>query len=185
MFNLQIDSGIISIQSQGNRSGAGVQAILEARQLYQQVSGRRWRALIWALLTGRSRRLLDLAEVEATSRVVSRHYAGVQTVPIRQIRGSASRGRSQDFDIDFYPRQVHDEERWKSVAAVWLDGQALPPIELIQVGETYFVEDGHHRVSIARALGQRYMDATVTVWQVAAAQPTTASTQSGECLTPA
>jgi hypothetical protein len=28
-------------------------------------------------------------------------------------------------------------------------------VELIQVGEAYFVRDGHHRISVATALGQQ------------------------------
>ncbi|MBI1877400.1 MAG: hypothetical protein HYR94_04075 [Chloroflexi bacterium] len=188
MFNSYMSQRIMPAQMQG-RSNAEARTILEARQLYQQAAAWRWRALVWALLTGRSRRLLNLAEVEARSQIVSRHFAGLQTVPVRQIRGSASKGRGQDFDIDFYPRLAHDTERWKSVAAAWLYGQSWPPIELIQVGETYFVRDGHHRVSIARTLGQRYMDAMVTVWQVAEplteAQHAAPSPQPGECLMPA
>ncbi len=42
---------------------------------------------------------------------------------------------------------------------------ALPPVDLIQLGDTYFVRDGHHRISVARALGYAYIDANVTVWQ--------------------
>jgi ParB-like chromosome segregation protein Spo0J len=41
----------------------------------------------------------------------------------------------------------------------------LPPIEVIQIGEHYFVNDGHHRISVARALGIAYIDALVEVWQ--------------------
>jgi hypothetical protein len=160
-------------------------AVLAAAQLYQQVITRRWRARIWALLTGRSRSLPDLAAVEANSRIMARHFAGVQPVPIKQIRGSASKGRSRDFDVDFYPNQDHDEYRWRSVAAAWLYGQAFAPIEVIQVGQTYYVQDGHHRVSIARALGQGYIDAEVTVWEVAEAQPAVPSLQPGDCLAPA
>ena len=43
----------------------------------------------------------------------------------------------------------------------------LPPVALIQVGHLYFVRDGHHRISVARALGQETIDAEVTVWDVA------------------
>jgi hypothetical protein len=42
----------------------------------------------------------------------------------------------------------------------------LPPVALIQVGDYYFVRDGHHRISVARALGQQVIEATVEVWQV-------------------
>jgi hypothetical protein len=37
---------------------------------------------------------------------------------------------------------------------------------LIQVGPTYYVRDGHHRVSVARMMGQEEIDAEVTVWKI-------------------
>ena len=42
----------------------------------------------------------------------------------------------------------------------------LPPVELIQIGDIYFVRDGHHRVSVARAMGQEHIEAEVTLWKV-------------------
>lgn len=45
-------------------------------------------------------------------------------------------------------------------------GKALPPVRLVQVGDLYFVRDGHHRISVARALGQQDIKARVTIWQV-------------------
>jgi ParB-like chromosome segregation protein Spo0J len=33
------------------------------------------------------------------------------------------------------------------------------------VGDTYYVRDGHHRISVARVLGQQYIDARVTIWR--------------------
>ena len=44
----------------------------------------------------------------------------------------------------------------------------LAPIQLIQVGDAYFVRDGHHRISVSRAFGQVAMDAEVITWK---AQP--------------
>ena len=38
----------------------------------------------------------------------------------------------------------------------------MPPVELLKVGDIYFVRDGHHRVSVARALGRADIDAYVT-----------------------
>jgi hypothetical protein len=34
------------------------------------------------------------------------------------------------------------------------------------MGDTYFVEDGHHRISVANALELDEIKATVTVWHV-------------------
>lgn len=42
-------------------------------------------------------------------------------------------------------------------------GIQLPPVDLIQVGEHYFVCDGHHRISVAKAQGQVVIEALVTV----------------------
>src|SRR6266508_3609036 len=76
-------------------------------------------------------------------------------------------GRCDDFDVGFHPLKEHTEERWVSVARAQLRGLGLPPVELIQMGDAYFVRDGHHRISVAAALGQQEIDAVVTVWQVA------------------
>lgn len=70
------------------------------------------------------------------------------------------------FDDAFHPIRTHTELRWRRVARAGLAGVTLPPVELIRIGEAYFVRDGHHRISVARALGQKEIDAVVTVWQV-------------------
>jgi hypothetical protein len=47
---------------------------------------------------------------------------------------------------------------------VWLaehHGAVLPPISVIQVGDSYAVRDGHHRVSVAKARGALSIDAAV------------------------
>ena len=41
-------------------------------------------------------------------------------------------------------------------------GESFPPVDLVKVGQLYFVRDGHHRVSVARALGRTDIDAYVT-----------------------
>jgi hypothetical protein len=88
---------------------------------------------------------------------------------IEQIRGSAA--RSADFDSLFYPSQGHSQKRWVSIAAARMMAFVLPPVELIQVGDSYFVRDGHYRISVARALGEEYIEAEVTVWQVSQPLP--------------
>jgi hypothetical protein len=97
-------------------------------------------------------------------RVTARSTVGSRTVPIEQIRGSQE--RASDFDRDFNPLQNHTRDRWVSIAVARQRGKALPPVSLVQVGDLYFVLDGHHRISVARALGQRDIEARVTVWQV-------------------
>lgn len=41
-------------------------------------------------------------------------------------------------------------------------GEAIPPIDVYRIGDLHFVKDGHHRVSVAHALGLRQIDAFVT-----------------------
>jgi hypothetical protein len=84
-------------------------------------------------------------------------------VRIDQIRGSF--GRVNDFDAQFNPVKSHNKDRWVSVAAAWLRGVVLPPVSLIQVGKDYYVQDGNHRVSVAKVLGRAMIDAEVSVWQ--------------------
>lgn len=137
--------------------------------LYTRVRSRGWRSQVWSALTGRSHCLFPLAKVDAASTVHARRNAGMQTVPISQIRGSE--GRSRDFDRDFNPLQSHTKDRWLSIAGARQRGRVMPPVELIQVRDVYFVQDGHHRISVARALGELDIEAKVTIWQVSGPLP--------------
>jgi hypothetical protein len=96
------------------------------------------------------------------------HPTGARTVPIDQIRGS--QGRSRDFDPDFNPIQDHTKLRWLSIARARQNGTSLPPVKLAQVEDIYFVQDGHHRISVARAMGQQDIEAEVTIWQLRGAK---------------
>ena len=120
---------------------------------------------LWSFFSRRPNMLRCLAEVTASSKIKSRHYAGIQAVPIARIRGSEA--RSKDFDADFRPTQTNTKDRWMSIAIARRLGVALPALQLIQVGEDYFVRDGHHRISVARAMGEEYLDAEVIVWELA------------------
>jgi hypothetical protein len=122
-----------------------------------------WRRLVMRL-AGQPIWLRDLSNDLQYVQVKARHDVGVQSIPIDRIRGSE--GRSQDFDSGFYPLAAHNDDRWISVAAAAQSGIILPPVDLIQLGDIYYVRDGHHRVSVARHFGQKAIDAQVTVWQV-------------------
>jgi hypothetical protein len=135
-----------------------------ALKMYSKARRRGRRGQIWSLLTRRSRRLFNLDEINDACTVRPRRQPGIQTVSIDQIRGSE--GRTRDFDCDFNPLQNHNQARWVRVASARQEGKSLPPVELIQVGDVYFVRDGHHRISVARALGQPDIEAEVMVWEV-------------------
>ena len=112
-----------------------------------------------ALIFGRSMKLMDLSEMRRYDPAVIRPPVGSRTVPIDRIRGSEC--RSDDFDSNFRPLRSHDRQRWINVAVARMYGLTQSPIELIHLNGFYFVRDGHHRVSIARALGERFIDAYV------------------------
>ena len=115
-------------------------------------------------LTGRSSGLLDLGTEVSGRTIRSQYYAGSRTVPINRIKGSE--GRSGDFDREFNPMQTHTRDRWMSVAAARSFGDTLPLVELIQLADIYYVRDGHHRISVARALGEEYVDAKVLILEL-------------------
>jgi hypothetical protein len=111
-------------------------------------------------LTGKSNDLLPFEEVKAHMPFRGQHYVGLRQIPIDQIVGSI--GRYRDFDRAFLPRQKRTKDRWISIDRAHYQEVVLPPVELYKMGEAYFVKDGNHRVSVARAKGQVFMDAVVT-----------------------
>jgi hypothetical protein len=76
-----------------------------------------------------------------------------------------------DFDSQFQPLNARVRERWLSVAAAWYQGLGLPAVELVKIGRYYFVLDGNHRVSVARAMGKLEIDAEVIELQVTGRLP--------------
>jgi len=119
---------------------------------------------LWAILTRRSVRLLDLEDVRRSKTIEGGFDLGCVTIPVGSIRGSES--RVCDFDDEFLPLADGARQRWASVYAARLCGVPLPAVSVVQVGEIYYVRDGHHRVSVARMLGEEYIEAHVQVWQV-------------------
>lgn len=144
-------------------------ALRAAQKLYRQARATGWWRDVWSRLTRRPLCLLDLHAVEKSCAIRGRCYAGIQPVSLAYIRGSA--GRCQDFDGEFRPRHDRTRDRWLGIAVAQQLGIPLPPVGLIQIGSLYFVQDGHHRISVARAMGQRDIDAEVIVWQTAGPLP--------------
>jgi hypothetical protein len=103
--------------------------------------------------------LLPLPEVTRRLRQFEQHHLGIQPIPIRRIVGTVD--RSRDFDREFLPRSPEIEDRWKRVERAFPDG-AFPPIVVYEVDGSYFLEDGHHRVAIAKQRGAEFIDAEIT-----------------------
>ena len=88
------------------------------------------------------------------------HYLGLQTIPLDSIVGTVDRRR--EFDRSFRPTSSKVRPRWERIATAQRRGEPMPPIDVYRVGELHFVKDGHHRVSVARALRHDVIDAYVT-----------------------
>ena len=67
-----------------------------------------------------------------------------------------------EFDRGFMPVSPGSGIRWKGVDLAFHRGKNVPPVKLYKLGNTYFVEDGNHRVSVARFQGAEMIDAEVT-----------------------
>jgi len=91
---------------------------------------------------------------------------GVQLIPLDSIVGTVDR-RSDEFDRDFRPASAQLRGRWERIAAARRRGESMPPIDVYRIGDLHFVQDGHHRVSVARALGDTEIEARVREVQTA------------------
>jgi hypothetical protein len=102
---------------------------------------------------------LSFEEIRKALGVSNKVRLGRRVVPVERIVGSV--GRYRDLDQTFLPAKASVEERWKRIDRAFHRGEELPPVELYKVGEAYFVEDGNHRVSVARYQGVQWIDAEV------------------------
>jgi len=113
-----------------------------------------------ARLTGRSVDLLSYEEIRQKLKARSSVARGLKEIPLDSIVGSV--GRYTDFTRSFLPRRDSDQGRWARVKVQVTGMGGLPPIDVYQIGEIYFVKDGNHRVSVARQVGATHIEAYVT-----------------------
>ncbi|HEY6579506.1 MAG TPA: hypothetical protein VIZ60_00090 [Rubrobacter sp.] len=106
-----------------------------------------------------SNQLLSFDEVKGVLGTVSQVYLGMREVPVSDIVGSV--GRLRDFDRAFLPSKPDLGNRWRRIDEIMDRGEALPPVSLYKIGDAYFVQDGNHRVSVARQRGVEMIDAEV------------------------
>lgn len=114
---------------------------------------------LFARLLRRPHHLLTLSQAATDTEIHKPQQPIPCVVAVDQIKGSVN--HSEDYDRAFYPLNDRLRTRWVRIASMMLQKTPLPPVELIQVGETYFVLDGHHRVSVAKMLGDEMIDAVV------------------------
>ena len=104
--------------------------------------------------------ILPFEEVARALGRVGERRLGEQLIPLDSIVGTVD--RSREFDRDFRPTSPRVRERWQRINLAQRKGEAMPPIDVYRIGELHFVKDGHHRVSVARALGHKDINAYVT-----------------------
>ncbi len=115
---------------------------------------------IMARITGRPTELLSYEEVRQKLHALESGKKTLRDIPLDAIVGSV--GRYTDFSRNFLPLYDGDQDRWARVMAETTGLTGLPPIEVYQIGEAYFVLDGNHRVSVARQLGAASIQAYIT-----------------------
>ena len=84
----------------------------------------------------------------------------LRVIPLDAIVGTVE--ATTDFDAEFRPTTNRISARWRRVALAHRRGHSLPPITVIEGPDGYYVTDGRHRVSVARALGQTDIEAWVS-----------------------
>ena len=104
--------------------------------------------------------ILPFDEVVAALGQRGERRLGLQTISLDTIVGTVD--SSRDFDRRFRPTSGRVRERWERLALAQRRGEPIPPIDVYRVGDMYFVQDGHHRVSIAIATGATTIEAYVT-----------------------
>jgi hypothetical protein len=105
-------------------------------------------------------RLLACDEVGQGHLAHNRRRLGLRNVEVSKIVGSV--GRHEAFDRTFMPASATLAERWKRVDRAFHRGLDLPAVRLYKMGDSYFVEDGNHRVSVTRYQGVETIEAEVT-----------------------
>lgn len=118
-----------------------------------------YRRITGLVRRGGERRLLPLDDLTRRVRIFEQNYVGIHPIAVSRIVGTA--GRSEDFDKDFLPLRPEARGRWMRVERSFSTGE-FPPIVVYQLGESYFVVDGHHRVAIAKQRKVEYIDAEIT-----------------------
>jgi hypothetical protein len=134
---------------------------LEADKAFRQASRARRRAAVVARVR-RGARLCGLTVFDETRRSGPRSGRGVREIPLDAIKGTTEPNRAAQFDQDFRPSKL-TRSRWQSVWLAFHRGATLPPISVVQFGDAYAIRDGHHRVSVAKALGAPSIRAIVAV----------------------
>jgi hypothetical protein len=135
---------------------------IRAIQDFDAARARAFRRSLRTILTGRAERLRSIEPLMRAAGLEGRSFGGEKEILLDRIVGSAAPDfKSGDFDPGFLPINRRMRERWTRIYQAMVEGDELPPIDVYKVDETYYVIDGHHRVSVARNLGRPTINARV------------------------
>ena len=141
-------------------SGPTGQAWLDAEAAFDHARAQHQRHHAAAVLRGQPHRL-DLPIMSGVATLAGPRIHTELQIPIHDIVGTAGAGDGK-FDRDFLPTDERSRGRFEALVIALREGQALPPIEAYRLKGRYWVADGHHRVAVARALGEAFIAAYVT-----------------------
>ena len=139
--NLLVDAQTAFARSQWRRRGA--------------------RAAGWLRRRADSTRLEHIEQTLGSVPPSRRRHVGLSAVPLCSIVGTVEAAKARRFDSSFRP-PPSSRLRWERLWMAARRGESLPPISVYRVGDRHYVDDGHHRVSVARSLGMAAIDADVT-----------------------
>jgi hypothetical protein len=138
--------------------------LIDAQTAFTRQLRRRRRAGALNWLRRRPRECARLASLETVlgpKPPSSRRRAGLQAIPLESVVGTAEVAKTRVFDSAFRPPHA-SRHRWERLWMASRRGAPLPPISVYRIGDEHYVDDGHHRVSVARSLGMAAIDAEVT-----------------------
>ena len=104
--------------------------------------------------------ILPFDEVVAALGMRGERRLGLRTIQLGTVVGTMDSAR--DFDRRFRPTSARVRQRWERLALAQRRGEPIPPIDVYRIGDMHFVQDGHHRISIAMAAGATTIEAYVT-----------------------
>ena len=109
--------------------------------------------------------LKDFRAELARGRLVGHHQRGLVTVPVERVVGSV--GKAASMNRWFRYKNGAVDGRLRRMRSANRFGMCvLPPVELYQINDEYYVVDGHHRLAIALENDQREIDAYVVAYVV-------------------
>ncbi len=163
-------------------------AYIRSEAEYNRIRMKGFWETIRSLITGCRAELLSFDQLGLVPPLGQTISLGIQDISIDKIAGSMGRGR--DFSRQFAPLTNHQsgKERWRTIYALAVTAKGFPPVELYKIGCVYFVEDGHHRISVAKHLAWKTIQARVIeLSQSTAADPRwhnslVACDKDGHCL---